>query len=279
MSLHSLDHFSLYKDLCQYGASPQKCRGPKRERHKYEIALLGGSETFGKYVDRPFAHILEDISGEVCVNLGCCDLGLDALMADEDLLQVADRAQHVVIQVLSATHLTNPFYRVHPRRNDRFLEPTQTLRELFPEVDFTHFHFARHLLAELQSRSPKRFEKVVEALQLIWLRKMGALTERFNGRVTLLWLQYSTPATGKGAIGPHSQLINRRMIDELRPRVSGVVDVTLRPAGVAGELGYKESGPSSLPAAAHMPGQASHYEVAEVLQRGLDISFDMKRPA
>ncbi|MEX0337482.1 MAG: DUF6473 family protein [Arenibacterium sp.] len=279
MGLQNLDHFSLYKDLCQYGTSPQMCRGPKRNQRHGEIALLGGSETFGKFVRRPFAYILEEISGEICVNLGGSDLGLDALVADEDLLQVADRAEHVVIQVLSAANLTNPFYRVHPRRNDRFIEPTKALRDLFPEIDFTQFHFTRHLLSALQLESTTRFQQVVEALQVVWLRKMAVLIERYRGRVTLLWLQYDTPATRKGLIGAHTQLVDRRMVDELRPRLGGVIDISLKPAGFAGELNGNENGPFSLPAAAQMLGQASHYEVAETLHRGLNMIGEMKRPA
>jgi hypothetical protein len=279
MSFLSADSNAFYNELCRYGRSPQLCRGPKRVPDRPYIALLGGSETFGKFVERPFAQILEDFSGETCVNLGCGDLGLDALLADDDLLEAAREAEHVVVQILSAAHLTNPYYRVHPRRNDRLVEPSQALRRLFPEVDFTRYHFARHLLAELQGISAERFGQVAEAAQLVWSRKMAALLERLDSQTTLLWLRYDTPAAKTGRIGPNALLVTRAMVDELRPLAGRVVDIRVRPSGQEGHPRPMGVSMFPAPAVAQMIGQASHFEIAETLQRGLCMDRNVKKPA
>jgi hypothetical protein len=63
-----------------------------------------------------------------------------------------------VVQVLAVQNLSNPYYTVHPRRNDRFLRASARLQNLYQDVDFTEFHFTRHMLQTLQMVSAPRFE-------------------------------------------------------------------------------------------------------------------------
>ncbi len=64
-----------------------------------------------------------------------------------------------VIQVMGAHNMSNRFYAVHPRRNDRFLRASLgCCKTIYPEVDFTEFNFTRHMLTALatHSRGPVR---------------------------------------------------------------------------------------------------------------------------
>lgn len=279
MSFPGAGYNAFYDELCRYGGSAQMCRGPKRALDAPYLAFLGTSETFGKFALRPFADILEDITARDCVNLGCGDLGLDALLADEDLLTIAQGADQVVIQVMPASHLSNPFYRVHPRRNDRFLEPTPALRDLYPEVDFSYFHFTRHVLADLEKECPTRFRAIADALQTLWQEKMTALTARFSPAPTLLWLQYDSPRMVGRKLGPHRDFVTQGMMDTLRSGLAGVIEIAVKPASFSGEVTKMDAGPLSAPAAAQMIGQSTHFEIAEILQRSLNLPHQMKKPA
>ncbi|HAW46955.1 MAG TPA: hypothetical protein DCX34_06910, partial [Roseovarius sp.] len=62
---------------------------------------------------------------------------------------------------------------VHPRRNDRFVAATDALRVLYAEVDFTEFHFTRHLMRRLAAISPARFARLRTAVQEAWLARMS----------------------------------------------------------------------------------------------------------
>ena len=83
-----------------------------------------------------------------------------------------------VVQVMGAQNLTNRFYTVHPRRNDRFLRAAPDLQALYPEVDFTEFHFTRHLLRTLRWSSADRFEVVAEELRAVWVAPDGRIAAR-----------------------------------------------------------------------------------------------------
>ena len=121
-------------------------RGPAQRLDEPYVAIVGGSETFGKFVDYPFVDLLRAEIGIPVVNLGVMHAGLSLIMDDPTILDIASNAQMTVVQVLGATNMSNRFYSVHPRRNDRFVSASKRMQVLFPDVDFTDFNFIGHLL-------------------------------------------------------------------------------------------------------------------------------------
>ena len=81
------------------------------------------------------------------------------------MLSACANAQVTVIQILGAHNMSNRFYTVHPRRNDRFLRASPMLRGIYHDVDFTEFNFTRHMLSRLREISEERFALVVEELK------------------------------------------------------------------------------------------------------------------
>ncbi|MHA6263185.1 DUF6473 family protein [Arenibacterium sp. CAU 1754] len=258
---------ALDEELCKYGNSRLLFRGPPRDLNAPYVAFLGGSETFGKFVAAPFARLVEQTVGTPCVNLGCGDAGLDTFLHDRDVMQVASGAEMAVVQVMGAQNLTNRFYRVHPRRNDRFIEPSAVLNRVFGEVDFTEFNFNKHLLRTLWRISPERFAMVRDELQARWVARMRVLLARLKRKPMLLWLRYEDepgqdPASGLGA---KPALVTRAMLDQLADDVRDLVEVEVAMAEHAGEVDGMVFGPLQAPAAAHMIGPATHARIAEAL--------------
>ena len=134
----ALDYFP-----CRYGASRLVFRGPRRDLSLPYVSVLGGTETYGRYIADPYPTLVEVGQGLSLVNLGLQNAGLDAYLKDPDILAVASAARVAVVQVMGAQNLSNRFYAVHPRRNDRFLHPTPLLQRMFETIDFTEFHFTR----------------------------------------------------------------------------------------------------------------------------------------
>ena len=135
---------------CRYGGCRLLFRGPQRRLEGSYAAFLGGTETYGKFIERPFPALVEARTGLRCVNFGWPNAGVDVFLNEPELLKMAGAARVVVLQVPCAPNLSNRYYSVHPRRNDRFVTATPRLQSLFPEVDFTEFHFTRHLLSRLR---------------------------------------------------------------------------------------------------------------------------------
>lgn len=254
--------------MCRYRGSKLQFRGPKRRPEgRNWVAFLGGTETFGKFIPRPFPVQVEAAVGRMCVNLGWSNAGPDVLLRDPGLLPLAGRAGAVVLAVPCACNLSNRYYRVHPRRNDRFVRATARLERLYPEVDFTAFHFTRHLLGHLSALSPARFAVVREELQLAWMERMGAALARLEAPVVLLWFSARAPTEGGARAAPEEDpaLVTRLMLDRLAPRVRQVLEVTASPAARAAGTQGMVLTPMEEPAARHMLGPAAHREAAAAL--------------
>jgi hypothetical protein len=176
----SLDYFP-----CHYGKSKLMFRGPRQNIEVPYCAVLGGTETYGKFVPRPFVAMVEDISGHQMINLGCMNAGPDVYLNDPDILRIVSRAELAVVQVMGAQNLSNRFYAVHPRRNDRFLRASSWLKSLYRDVDFTEFHFTRHMVQTLQEVSADRFEVVVTELRENWVARMLDLLARIRSPALL----------------------------------------------------------------------------------------------
>ncbi|RDC72069.1 hypothetical protein DLJ49_11935 [Rhodovulum sp. 12E13] len=262
---------------CRYGTSRLMFRGPKARLSPPYTLFIGGTETFGRFVPRPFPALLADQLGLAAVNMGVINAGIDAFAGDDTVLDAARRAETVVVQIVGAHNLSNPFYTVHPRRNDRFLGVTPALRQLYPEMDFTEFAFTRHLLTELEQRRPERFGEVVAALQSRWSAQMELLMSAAGNRVVLLWVSEAAPPeeTTSIAEGHDPLFVDMAMMTRLAVRARQFVRVIpSRAALEAGTRGMVFTEFESHIAEATF-GPAVHVEVAEALTpvlRGLSAA-------
>ncbi len=258
---------ALLSAPCKYPGSKLQVRGPERELGDEYVAFLGGTEVYGRFIHRPFVAAVEEALETDCVNLGCVNGGLDSFLRDPGILSIAARAELSVLQVLGAQNLSNRFYKVHPRRNDRFLSATKELAELYPEVDFTEFHFNRHLLQALQQLSQERFDLVRDALQQAWVAGMARMVDRLEGRVALLWLRYDLGA--EAAEDPQFRneplMVDRAMIDSLMPKVKGLIELEVQTAGGCSDIEGMQFGQMEFPAAKLMLGPSEHRRIAQAV--------------
>lgn len=212
---------------CRYGASKLLFRGPKRKADGNHIAVLGGTESYGKFIESPWPELLEQVAGRQAVNLAQMNAGVDVFLNDPTVLDVCRQAQVTVIEMTGAQNLSNRFYAVHPRRNDRFLRASTLLKTIYREVDFTEYNFTRHFLAGLRAASELKFGMIAAELKEAWVARMQKLIGRIGGPVVLLWLSDHAPDAPVDDPLAHGNglFIDAGMIDALRPIVAGVVEV------------------------------------------------------
>jgi hypothetical protein len=264
------DHHSaaaLDYSPCRYGAPHLLFRGPERPLSGAYCAMLGGTETYGKYIERPFPQLVEDETGCTVVNLGLVNAGIDVFAGEDAVRQVSDRARVTVVQVLGAQNMSNRFYTVHPRRNDRFVKASALLQTMYREVDFTEFHFTRHMLSTLQAVSAERFAFLLDELKAAWLRRMRHLAGRMPGRTVLLWLSERSPdqAPRGAGLGLDPLFVDRAMVDAVRPLFTEYVEVVASPRARCSGVDGMIFPPLEQPAAARLPGPVVHGEAAEAL--------------
>lgn len=253
------------EQTCFYGQSRLPVRAPLRDLEGDYLACLGGAETFGRFVPDPFPALLERRLGQAVINLGSVNCGVDAILNDTDLIGVARRATICVLQPPAPQYLSNRFYRVHPRRNDRFLKASDRLRALFPEVDFTEFNFAGHLLTHLHGLDPDRFDAVREEVSLAWVRRMQRLIEQLGKRVLVLWLRRDAGIEERPGPVP----VTEPMMAPLGQQAVALLDLPVRGAAQSDELGDMLFGTLQQPAAEQMLGPATHDIIADALARAV----------
>lgn len=266
MRLESPGDGALKYFPCNYGTSGLPFRGPPRDTSRPYLAFLGGTETFGKFVPRPFPAVVEQALGLPCVNLGWVNGGLDLYLRNPGVLGVAAGAVATVVQITGAQNLSNRFYDVHPRRNDRFVKASEPLRRLYADVDFTEFHFTRHLLASLRDRSADRFETVLAGLREAWTARMQELLDQLPPPVILLWFAGHAPGeAGADPGGPDPLFVTRGMVEAVRGKAGRHVEVVV--SDRARRLGCDGMvfGPAEAAAAQDLPGPAAHEEAADAL--------------
>jgi hypothetical protein len=255
---------------CRYGTSKLLFRGPRRSVDQAYLAFLGGTETYGKFIENPFPDLVEQQIGKVCINLGCVNAGVDVFTSDEQIIKMANKAEVTVVQITGAQNMSNRFYTVHPRRNDRFLKPSTLLKAIYREVDFSEFNFNKHMLHRLHTLSPGRFETVVDELQQAWIARMRMLLKKINGKVILLWL--ADHALDDIIIGEDAQdpwFITREMVDRIRPLAKDLVEVAVTPSSLALGVEGMVFGPMERHIAEHFLGPAAHQEAAAALSQSL----------
>lgn len=270
MSFDGLSAAALDYTPCRYHGSQLNFRGPERRLDVPYVAFLGGSETYGKFIKTPFPALVESDIGLNCINFGVLNAGVDVFLGDGFLLDFAGKAEATVLQIIGASNLSNRFYTVHPRRNDRFTSASDTLKAIYPEVDFAEFHFIKHLLNSLHGVSAERFEIVVDELQSAWTARMKTLLKRIRSKTVLVWFaDCSPPDSGTLDFDPATasapMFVTRAMLEELRPLVYDFVEVTASECAVsAGTEGMIFNEVEAL-AAREMLGPKAHGELSKRL--------------
>ncbi len=258
----ALDYFP-----CRYGRSRVLFRGPRRDVVQPYAVALGGTETYGKFVPQPFPALVEDAVGLPLLNLGNINAGLDLFLNDPEVLGIASGARVAVVQVVGAANLSNRYYRVHPRRNDRFVQGSPLLRALFKEVDLTEFHFTRHLMLGLHRVSAERFDVLATELRATWVERMRSLLRSIPGRKILLWLGASDPPNEglEPDLWQDPMLVTAKMLEAVRPLADTLVKVRPSAAALSAGTAGMAFSPLEEPAARHVPGPAMHHEIATAL--------------
>ena len=259
---------ALDYSVCRYGNSKVQFRGPRCDLSGPYVACLGGTETFGKFVPDPYPSLVQGRLGIPVANLGCVNAGIDVFLNEPAIADVAAGARVTVLQILGVQNLSNRYYTVHPRRNDRFVHAAPGLKALYRDVDFTEFHFTRHLLSALARKSPERFEIVAEELRMAWISRMKLLLARLSSKTLLLWVANHAPV-------PRSQtnllsqndplLVDTEMLAAIRPFATDYLEVIGSPMAQLNGLRGMAFAEFDRPAAAEVLGPGVHHEVAQAL--------------
>lgn len=267
MSFNQRGRMPLDYGTVTYPGSVLHFRGPSVDLSQPYVLCIGGSETFGKFIHAPYPTVLADLCGRPVANMGVMNAGLDVALNDPVIRRATETASAIILQVPGAQNMTNRFYSVHPRRNDRFVKATGILRTIYRDVDFTEFHFVRHLLTRLQELSPDRFAILREELQIAWRARMTRFVRDAAAPVHLLWLSHRRPEDGvpETGLGHDPLFVTPDMLQSVAAEAASLtVAVSQDPAPASVPRGmFFASGEEK--AACMMPGPDVHARAAQSL--------------
>ena len=255
---------------CRYGNSRMLFRGPRKRLDLPYLAFIGGTETYGKFIEKPFPTLVEKAMRQTCVNFGCMNGGIDAFVNDPTVMGICEEAELTVVQIMGANYLSNRFYSVHPRRNDRFLRASTVLQAIYQEIDFSEFSFTRHMLGALHATSLERFDTVVLELREAWLARMRNMLGQIGRRSIMLWFSEDAMtdehwADRPGQLQVDPLFVTASMIDELRPLVKDVVVVNPTERALSQGSRGMFFPSSQTKAASEMLGAECHVEAGTAL--------------
>ena len=255
---------------CRYGISRLTCRGPKRDLDQPYIAFVGSTEFYGRFIETPLPALVEQRIGEPCVNFGVLNGGIEAFVHDPTIIRACSQSRATVLQVMGANFLSNRFYMVHPRRNDRFLRTSTVLDAIYPDVDFADFTFTRHMLTSLHETCAQRFDIVISELREAWSARIRNLISQFRSPVILTWFSMEDlddkPWQDRtSGLAANPLFVTREMLENLRPMVADIVDLQPSRAAVAAGTRGMVFTQFQRRAAQEMLGPACHAEASEIL--------------
>src|SRR5210317_223864 len=99
MKHQSIENAELSYSPCRYGSSRMLFRGPRKRLDLPYLAFIGGTETYGKFLEKPFPTLVEKAMRQTCVNFGCMNGGIDAFVNDPTIMDICAEADLTVVQV------------------------------------------------------------------------------------------------------------------------------------------------------------------------------------
>lgn len=241
---------------CRYGLTRVVFRGPVVDPDYPFIAFFGGSETYGPFVEAPYPLLVSEALGPQAMNLGVKNGGPDVFLRSPDLAQVVAEAQAVVVQTPVVANLSNRFYKVHPFRNDRFLQVTDDFRDILPQMDVTEVHFVGHFWRDLLRIAPQEARLIAREVQTLWVQRMQTLLRNLPSPLYLLWID--------GGPVKYPPLTDAMMGDLAQ---TGAEVIKVRPSQAARVEGASLMifAPEDSEKAKHSLNTSSHKEVAQAV--------------
>lgn len=201
------------------GIDEHTFRGPIPDLQQPYIACIGGAQTMGRFVHRPYPEQLAEQLDLPCLNLGLGGAGPRYALSPP-VLGLLQRAQLCVVQMFSGRSASNALFdnskggRNYGRRvsNDAWVSFEDFFKSIMVRQD-------RALL-----------ERTVFETREDYAFYMKALGEVIGKPTVLLWLSRRAPdyqpdwTRQFGILNHYPQLIDRPTVDAIRPSYAGFVE-------------------------------------------------------
>lgn len=229
MAIHARLNADIEYNAYRFGRSRQRFRGPKPDLSGPYISFIGGSETYGKFVQDPFPSILQNSLDYTCANWGTPGAGPSFFLKDPVVLEACSNSKICVVSVMGAVAMSNRLYSVFKRRNSRVRATSAGLKAMFPNLKLGDYRFAHNMLRHMYRDNPLNFKVLEIELKEAWIARMRELLDEIETTRVLFWISERTPDEGFGpderdAFVTHPAFVDREMVEAIAPMADLVVE-------------------------------------------------------
>jgi hypothetical protein len=211
-------HFSydLYKID---GITNTSFRGPRIDRSKPYAACLGAAETFGRFAVHCYPALLKEKLGFQVLNLGVGGTGPLWFQA-QPYINLANKAKFVVVVVLSGRSESNSLF--DNRASGNLMGVRKTDKRLM--------RFEEFVSDLMKTESRDRVMEIIQETRASYVSNMMTLLQKIYRPKILFWFSMRTPEYQERfgstweLLGDFPQIVNRKMIDLLRPYADHYVE-------------------------------------------------------
>lgn len=208
----SVDRHIIDYDLWFHPRMKYAFRGPRRDfRVEGAICCIGAAQTFGRFVERPFAAQLDALLDQPVLNLGLSGAGPEVYLGTPFLLQTLARADTVVVQSMSARSVSAGIFETQANKGALAFRDGPLAGKVMKAQR------AYHALAETYGRDA--FIEQVRAAQARWLELHEELAARIPGRKIFLWLSAAEPGQNinleEQKLGQFPHFVDAPMVDRI----------------------------------------------------------------
>ena len=273
--------FGINYDEYRLGNLKQYFRGPKPDMSAPFITMLGGGETFGRFVQRPFAELVGDELPLGTVNLGLNGVGPTFYLRDTVLLDTCTRSKLCVMSVPHGYGVSNRLYSVLEHSNNQLKGVSETLLTLYPNINFQSFSSIQSMLQALYKENAANFKVVTIELRRAWVARMRELIETIAAPVILVWFSDKKPEEARfdGVFkGTGPQMVDRVMLDRLQGYPETYLEYVASKDCVNQDCSDRVFNEGELSVARQYPGGDMHRQLAEILYPAVRNTLRARTP-
>lgn len=200
-------------------------RGPRGDLEAAgAICCIGAAQTFGRFVERPFARQIGDILNRRVLNLGFSGAGAEFYLKRPVLMRCLEQADMVVVQSMSGRSVTAGVFEAQANNGVLKFKSGPRAGEL--HMAQKAYGLLRHDYGE------DAFQEQVAAAQAGWLERHRDLATRLTGRRIFLWLSSEKPGDNvdltQSPVGIFPHFVTAQMVQAVADMGFEVVECVLK---------------------------------------------------
>lgn len=207
------------------GQSTLALRGPRtRLEAEGKMTFIGAAQTFGRFVETPFAAQVGSFFESPTLNLGFSGAGPEFYLKNDFLMNILQTSETVVVQSMSARSVTAGIFEA--QKNNGVLKFLSGPREGETMLALEAYRILRKEYGE-----DKLLEQIT-AVQQQWIKLHRQLAKQVKGRKIFLWLSETKPGENiqldNSPLGIFPHFVNEEMVSAVQNMGFEIVECILK---------------------------------------------------